>query len=76
MVFNILKIILFEIKDGIEVNDDICMCYCYLDFCCLEMFENFKLCVKVIYLICNYFDNLEFIDVEILMLIKLILEGV
>lgn len=65
----------FEIKDGIEANDDTRMRYRYLDLRRPEMLENFKLRAKVTHSIRNYLDNLEFIDVETPMLTKSTPEG-
>lgn len=74
-VLNTSKTTPFEIKDGIEANDDTRMRYRYLDLRRPEMLENFKLRAKVTHLIRNYLDNLEFIDVETPMLTKSTPEG-
>lgn len=74
-VLNTSKTTPFEIKDGIEANDDTRMRYRYLDLRRPEMLENFKLRAKVIHSIRNYLDNLEFIDVETPMLTKSTPEG-
>ncbi|MCC9860974.1 aspartate--tRNA ligase [Streptococcus agalactiae] len=74
-VLNTSKTTPFEIKDGIEANDDTRMRYRYLDLRRPEMLENFKLRAKVTYSIRNYLDNLEFIDVETPMLTKSTPEG-
>ncbi|HEO1190128.1 TPA: aspartate--tRNA ligase [Streptococcus agalactiae] len=74
-VLNTSKTTPFEIKDGIEANDDTRMRYRYLDLRRPEMLENFKLRAKVTHSICNYLDNLEFIDVETPMLTKSTPEG-
>ncbi|HEO5064195.1 TPA: aspartate--tRNA ligase [Streptococcus agalactiae] len=74
-VLNTSKTTPFEIKDGIEANDDIRMRYRYLDLRRPEMLENFKLRAKVTHSIRNYLDNLEFIDVETPMLTKSTPEG-
>ncbi|MBW1571442.1 aspartate--tRNA ligase, partial [Streptococcus sp. SPC0] len=63
-ILNTSKTTPFEIKDGIEANDDTRMRYRYLDLRRPEMLENFKLRAKVTHSIRNYLDNLEFIDVE------------
>lgn len=44
MILNIVKIMLFIIEDDNNVNDELCMKYCYLDLCCLLMINNIKLC--------------------------------
>lgn len=74
-VLNTSKTTPFEIKDGIEANDDTRMRYRYLDLRRPEMLENFKLRAKVTHSIRNYLDNLEFIDVETPMLTKSTPEG-
>ncbi|HEO3837436.1 TPA: aspartate--tRNA ligase [Streptococcus agalactiae] len=74
-ILNISKTTPFEIKDGIEANDDTRMRYRYLDLRRPEMLENFKLRAKVTHSIRNYLDNLEFIDVETPMLTKSTPEG-
>ncbi|HGA0369614.1 TPA: aspartate--tRNA ligase [Streptococcus agalactiae] len=74
-VINTSKTTPFEIKDGIEANDDTRMRYRYLDLRRPEMLENFKLRAKVTHSIRNYLDNLEFIDVETPMLTKSTPEG-
>ncbi|HGD6850680.1 TPA: aspartate--tRNA ligase [Streptococcus agalactiae] len=74
-ILNTSKTTPFEIKDGIEANDDTRMRYRYLDLRRPEMLENFKLRAKVTHLIRNYLDNLEFIDVETPMLTKSTPEG-
>ncbi|NLQ36539.1 aspartate--tRNA ligase [Streptococcus mutans] len=65
----------FEIKDKIEVNDDIRLRYRYLDLRRPEMLKNFKLRAKVTHVIRNYLDDLDFIDVETPMLAKSTPEG-
>ncbi|KXA57183.1 aspartate--tRNA ligase [Streptococcus agalactiae] len=74
-VLNTSKTTPFEIKNGIEANDDTRMRYRYLDLRRPEMLENFKLRAKVTHSIRNYLDNLEFIDVETPMLTKSTPEG-
>lgn len=74
-ILNTSKTTPFEIKDGIEANDDTRMRYRYLDLRRPEMLENFKLRAKVTHSIRNYLDNLEFIDVETPMLTKTTPEG-
>ncbi|HEM9296368.1 TPA: aspartate--tRNA ligase [Streptococcus agalactiae] len=74
-ILNTSKTTPFEIKDGIEANDDTRMRYRYLDLRRPEMLENFKLRGKVTHSIRNYLDNLEFIDVETPMLTKSTPEG-
>ncbi|WP_424555247.1 aspartate--tRNA ligase [Streptococcus agalactiae] len=75
LILNTSKTTPFEIKDGIEANDDTRMRYRYLDLRRPEMLENFKLRAKVTHSIRNYLDNLEFIDVETPMLTKSTPEG-
>ena len=74
-VLNTAKTTPFEIKDGIEVNDDTRLRYRYLDLRRPEMLENFKLRAKVTYSIRNYLDELEFLDVETPFLSKSTPEG-
>lgn len=74
-ILNTSKTTPFEIKDGIEANDDTRMRYRYLDLRRPEMLENFKLRAKVTHSIRNYLDNLEFIDVETPILTKSTPEG-
>ena len=74
-VLNTAKTTPFEIKDGIEANDDTRMRYRYLDLRRPEMLENFKLRAKVTHSIRNYLDEFEFIDVETPMLTKSTPEG-
>ena len=74
-VLNIAKTTPFEIKDGIEANDDTRLRYRYLDLRRPEMLENLKLRAKVTHSIRNYLDELEFIDVETPFLSKSTPEG-
>ena len=74
-VLNTAKTTPFEIKDGIEVNDDTRLRYRYLDLRRPEMLENFKLRAKVTHSIHNYLDELEFLDVETPFLSKSTPEG-
>lgn len=74
-VLNTAKTTPFEIKDGIEVNDDTRLRYRYLDLRRPEMLENFKLRAKVTHSIRNYLDDLEFLDVETPFLSKSTPEG-
>ncbi|KXT72780.1 Aspartyl-tRNA synthetase [Streptococcus sp. DD10] len=75
IVLNTAKTTPFEIKDGIEANDDTRMRYRYLDLRRPEMLENLKLRAKVTHSIRNYLDELEFIDVETPFLSKSTPEG-
>ncbi|WP_061593895.1 aspartate--tRNA ligase [Streptococcus gordonii] len=74
-VLNTAKTTPFEIKDGIEANDDTRLRYRYLDLRRPEMLENLKLRAKVTRSIRNYLDELEFIDVETPFLSKSTPEG-
>lgn len=74
-VLNTAKTTPFEIKDGIEANDDTRLRYRYLDLRRPEMLENLKLRAKVTHSIRNYLDELEFIDVETPFLTKSTPEG-
>ena len=74
-VLNTAKTTPFEIKDGIEANDDTSLRYRYLDLRRPEMLENLKLRAKVTHSIRNYLDELEFIDVETPFLSKSTPEG-
>lgn len=74
-VLNTAKTTPFEIKDGIEVNDDTRLRYRYLDLRRPEMLANLKLRAQVTHSIRNYLDGLEFIDVETPFLAKSTPEG-
>ena len=74
-VLNAAKTTPFEIKDGIEVNDDTRLRYRYLDLRRPEMLANLKLRAKVTHAIRNYLDELEFLDVETPFLSKSTPEG-
>ncbi|MBP2622038.1 aspartate--tRNA ligase [Streptococcus panodentis] len=74
-VLNTAQTTPFEIKNGIEVNDDTRLRYRYLDLRRPEMLENFKLRAKVTHSIRNYLDELEFLDVETPFLSKSTPEG-
>lgn len=74
-VLNTAKTTPFEIKDGIEVNDDTRLRYRYLDLRRPEMLENIKLRAKVTHSIRSYLDELEFLDVETPFLSKSTPEG-
>jgi len=74
-ILNTAKTTPFEIKDGIEANDDTRLRYRYLDLRRPEMLENLKLRAKVTHSIRNYLDELEFIDVETPFLTKSTPEG-
>ena len=74
-VLNTAKTTPFEIKDGIEANDDTRLRYRYLDLRRPKMLENLKLRAKVTHSIRNYLDELEFIDVETPFLSKSTPEG-
>ena len=74
-ILNTAKTTPFEIKDGIEANDDTRLRYRYLDLRRPEMLANLKLRAKVTHSIRNYLDELEFIDVETPFLTKSTPEG-
>ena len=74
-ILNTAKTTPFEIKDGIEVNDDTRLRYRYLDLRRPEMLANFKLRAQVTHSIRNYLDGQEFIDVETPFLAKSTPEG-
>ena len=74
-ILNTAKTTPFEIKDGIEANDDTRLRYRYLDLRRPEMLENLKLRAKVTHSIRNYLDELECIDVETPFLSKSTPEG-
>ena len=74
-VLNTAKTTPFEIKDGIEANDDTRLRYRYLDLRRPEMLKNLKLRAKVTHSIRNYLDESEFIDVETPFLSKSTPEG-
>lgn len=74
-VLNTAKTTPFEIKDGIEANDDTRLRYRYLDLRRPEMLANLKLRARVTHSIRNYLDELEFIDVETPFLTKSTPEG-
>ena len=73
-ILNTAKTTPFEIKDGIEANDDTRLRYRYLDLRRPEMLANLKLRAKVTHSIRNYLDELEFIDVETPFLTKSIVD--
>lgn len=74
-ILNTAKTTPFEIKDGIEANDDTRLRYRYLDLRRSEMLANLKLRAKVTHSIRNYLDELEFIDIETPFLTKSTPEG-
>lgn len=74
-ILNTAKTTPFEIKDGIEANDDTRLRYRYLDLRRPEMLANLKLRAKVTHSIRNYLDELEFIDIETPFLTKSTPEG-
>ena len=74
-ILNTSKTTPFEIKDGIEANDDTRLRYRYLDLRRPEMLANLKLRAKVTHSIRNYLDELEFIDIETPFLTKSTPEG-
>lgn len=74
MIINCLELLLLDFN---YVNiEEVCLKYCYFDLCCLEMVQCLKICVKIISFVCCFMDDYGFFDIEILMLIKVILEGV
>ncbi|MBP2623906.1 aspartate--tRNA ligase [Streptococcus oricebi] len=75
VILNKAKTTPFEIKDGIEINDDTRLRYRYLDLRRPEMLENLRLRAKVTHSIRNYLDDLEFLDVETPFLSKSTPEG-
>lgn len=74
-ILNTAKTTPFEIKDGIEANDDTRLRYRYLDLRRPKMLANLKLRAKVTHSIRNYLDELEFIDIETPFLTKSTPEG-
>ena len=74
-ILNTAKTTPFEIKDGIEANDDTRLRYRYLDLRRPEMLANLKLRAKVTHSIRNYLDELDFIDIETPFLTKSTPEG-
>lgn len=57
-------------------DQEMCYCQCYVDLIVmLEMCDMFCVCMKMIVLICKFMDNVDFMEVEMLML-YLILGGV
>lgn len=74
-ILNTAKTTPFEIKDGIEANDDTRLRYRYLDLRRPELLANLKLRAKVTHSIRNYLDELEFIDIETPFLTKSTPEG-
>ena len=74
-ILNTAKTTPFEIKDGIDANDDTRLRYRYLDLRRPEMLANLKLRAKVTHSIRNYLDELEFIDIETPFLTKSTPEG-
>lgn len=76
IILNMFKILLFYIEDGVNVLDELCLKYCYLDLWCLEMNNIFKMCYMVMRMFCNKLDVFGFFDIEIFYLMKSMLEGV
>lgn len=74
IIINCVDVLLFDFN---YVNiEEVCLKYCYFDLCCSEMVQCLKICVKIISLVCCFMDDYGFFDIEILMLIKVMLEGV
>ncbi|MDR0297365.1 MAG: aspartate--tRNA ligase [Streptococcaceae bacterium] len=65
----------FEIRDGVEVSEDLRMKHRYLDLRRPEMLANLTLRHTVTKTIRTYLDGLEFVDVETPMLAKSTPEG-
>lgn len=75
-IFNVVVILLFLLDEYVDVGEDVCFWYCFVDLCCLEMINCLWFCFCVISYICNYLDGNGFMDVEIFILICVIFEGV
>ena len=65
----------FQIKDGIEVNEDLRLKYRYLDLRRAEMQESMYLRHKMYQLVRNYFDGNSFMEIETPFLMKSTPEG-
>ncbi len=65
----------FQIKDGIDVHEDIRLKYRYLDLRRPEMQQNILLRHKVYQIARNYFDRNNFVEIETPMLMKSTPEG-
>lgn len=74
-VLNVLVMLLFQFDDD-NLLEMMCFMYCVFDLCCLQMQYNLCLCYCVVIEVCKYFDEQGFIDIEMLMLMKSMLEGV
>lgn len=74
IIFNKVELLLFYVYENL--GEEICLKYCYLDLCCLEMQCMQCICIKLVQVLCCYLDVIGFQDIEILILIKVILEGV
>ncbi len=65
----------FQVKDGIDVHEDIRLKYRYLDLRRSEMQKNLLLRHKVYQISRNYFDKNDFVEIETPMLMKSTPEG-
>jgi len=65
----------FQIKDGIDVNEDLRLKYRYLDLRRSEMQSNMYLRHKMYQLVRNYFDGNSFMEIETPFLMKSTPEG-
>lgn len=65
----------FQIKDGIDVHEDIRLKYRYLDLRRKEMQDNLILRHKMYQIVRNYFDKQSFVEVETPVLMKSTPEG-
>ncbi len=65
----------FEIRDGINVNDDLRLCYRYLDLRRPSMHEPIVLRSKICQVVRNYFYDQHFCEIETPTLIKSTPEG-
>lgn len=75
-IFLELEILLIYIKENLDVVENIRLKYRYLDLRRLDMYRIFEIRSKIIKVICDYLEEYNFLDVEILILLKSFLEGV
>lgn len=73
-IFNKFVVLLLDWNQ--ENFEEQCLCYCYLDLCCLLMSQCLQFCVKVMVVVCCYLEGDGFLDIEMFILMKVIFEGV
>ena len=65
----------FEVRDGINVNDQLRLKYCYLDLRRPSMHEPIVVRSKIAKVVRDYYDEQHFVEIETPMLIKSTPEG-